>query len=69
MFGQKSQPQEPLTDAQQVAKHRAAAEELLHRAGKAGRLEAETRWAAMATAHATLALSYQLPVPVDQPTV
>ena len=30
------------------------------RAGKGGRLEAETRLATMATAHATLAVSYQL---------
>jgi hypothetical protein len=51
--------------------HQKAAENLLKRAGKAGRLEAETRLATMATAHATLAVSCQLapPDPNDLPTI
>ena len=62
MFNSKTQAP-PETRAQAVARHRAAAEELLRRAGKGGRLEAETGFATMAAAHATLALSYQTPDP------
>lgn len=57
-FGKRTQRAAPvpLTAEQRVARHEAAAEDLLVRAGKAGRVEAETRLAAMATAHAVLAL-------------
>lgn len=70
-FGKKKAPVTPLTTAELISVHQKAAEALLARAGKAGRLEAETRLATMATAHATLAVSYQLapPDPSDLPTI
>jgi hypothetical protein len=71
-FGKKKAPPvTPLTTAELIAVHQKAAEDLLARAGKGGRLEAETRLATMATAHATLAVSYQLapPDPTDLPTI
>ena len=48
----------PPTSAELSDRHRAMAEELLARAAKADHRDAETRLAAMATAHATLATSY-----------
>lgn len=66
-FGKKTKgPVVPLTTEQLIARHQKLAEDLLARAGKAGRLDAETRLATMATAHATLAVSYLLsPPPPD----
>jgi len=59
MFSRKIEDNGPqLTAGELAEQHRATAEDLLRRAGKGGRLEAETRWATMATAHATLALYY-----------
>ncbi len=54
-----------------ISLHQKAAENLLKRAGKAGRIEFHTQMATMATAHATLAVSYQLapPDPNDLPTL
>jgi hypothetical protein len=62
-FGKKKGPVTPLTTAELIAVHQQKAENLLQRAGKSGRLESLTRLAAMATAHATLAVSYQLAPP------
>lgn len=62
LMGRKTQdtPIATLPRLERIAAHQRAAEDLLARAGKAGRLEAETRLATMATAHATLAVSYQM---------
>lgn len=71
-FGSKKKgPVTPLSTAELIAAHQQKAENLLQRAGKAGRLESLTRLAAMATAHATLAVSYQLapPDPSEMPTL
>jgi hypothetical protein len=70
-FGKKKGPVTPLSTAELITVHQKAAEDLLRRAGKGGRLEALTRLATMATAHATLAVSYQLtpPDPTDLPTI
>jgi hypothetical protein len=71
-FGKRTKgPVTPLTNAELIALHQQSAENLLKRAGKGGRLEAETRLATMATAHATLAVSYRLapPDPEDFPTL
>jgi len=51
------------TNADLAAAHRQAAERLLARSGNRGRLEALNRFASMATAHATLALAYQMADP------
>lgn len=66
MFGKKPLEPEP-TRAELVRRHRALAEDHLRRAAKGGRLEAETVHATRATAHATLALSYQTPDPEPEP--
>lgn len=57
MLKTRAQPQ--LTPAQLVVRHRQLAEQHLGQAAKAGRIEAETRHATMAGAHATLALVWQ----------
>jgi hypothetical protein len=64
-FGKRKvrEPVVPPTVPELIALHQEMAEHLLGRAGKAGRIEAETRLATMATAHATLAVSYQLAPP------
>ena len=60
-FGKKEPaPEVSLTVPQLCDKYRAEAAELFGRSHKAGRLEAETRLATMATAAAVLATSYQL---------
>ena len=61
----------PLTNAELISLDQKAAENLLKRSGKAGRIEVQVQLATMATAHATLAVSYQLapPDPADMPTV
>lgn len=66
LFAKKPPEPEP-TRAELVQRHRAMAEDQLRRAAKAGRLEAETVHATRATAHATLALSYQMPDPEPEP--
>jgi hypothetical protein len=63
-FG-KRKPKAPVTTEQLIARHQSLAEQLLQRAAKGGRLEAETRLATMATAHATLAVSYLLSPPPE----
>ena len=71
-FGRKKRPpSRPLTNEELIARHQALAEEFLRRSAKGGRLEAETRYATMATAHATLAVSYQLapPAPDEIPAL
>ena len=70
-FGKKKEPVTPLTNAELIAAHQKAAEDLLKRAGKAGRIELHVQIATMATAHATLAVSYQLapPDPNELPTL
>jgi hypothetical protein len=50
----------PATRMERVREHQRLAEDLLARSTRAGRQEAEARWATMATAHATLAVSYLL---------
>jgi hypothetical protein len=52
------EPEPELSLAEKAARHQQQAEAELVRAGKAGRLEAETVHATRATAHATLALGY-----------
>jgi hypothetical protein len=58
----KSKKPEPvlLSRMERVREHQRQAEDLLARSAKGGRLEAETRLATMANAHATLAVSYLL---------
>ena len=70
-FGKKKGPVTPLSTAELITIHQKAAEDLLLRSGRGGRLESLTRLATMATAHATLAVSYQLtpPDPTDLPTI
>jgi hypothetical protein len=70
-FGKKKggAPPVPLTTEQLISRHQAAAEALLVRAGKGGRLDAETRFATMATAHATLAVSYLLSPPAEDAVI
>ena len=71
-FGKKKQqPITPLSNAELISLHQKAAENLLRRAGRAGRVEVRTQMATIATAHATLAVSYQLapPDPNDLPTL
>jgi hypothetical protein len=51
------------TNADLATAHRQAAERLLARSGHRGRLEALNRLAAMASAHATLAIAYQMADP------
>lgn len=71
-FGKKTkEPITPLTNAELISLHQKAAENLLKRSGRSGRIEAHVQLAAMATAHATLAVSYQLAPsdPADMPTV
>ena len=58
----------PVTIQQLVSRHQELAEQHLTRSAKAGRLEAETRHATMATAHATLAVSYQLTIQAARDT-
>jgi hypothetical protein len=58
-FGKKKEPIKPLTNAELISLHQKAAENLLKRSGKAGRVEVHVQLATMATAHATLAVSYQ----------
>ena len=53
-------PPVPLTREQKIERHQRAAEEFLARAKKGGRIEEGAHKAAIATAHASLALSYQL---------
>ena len=69
-FGKKKQSIiTPLSNAELISLHQKATENLLKRAGEAGRIH--TQMATMATAHATLAVSYQLapPDPNDLPTL
>jgi hypothetical protein len=70
-FGKKKEEVTPLTNAELIALHQKAAENLLKRSGKSGRIELHVQLATMATAHATLAVSYQLapPDPNDLPTI
>jgi hypothetical protein len=68
IFGKSNKPEPvPLSRIERVRAHQRQAEDLLARSAKAGRAEAETRWATLATAHATLAISYLLSVD-DGPT-
>jgi hypothetical protein len=61
IFSRSKKPESvPLTRLDRVREHQRLAEDLLARSAKGGRLEADTRWATMATAHATLAVSYLL---------
>ena len=61
IFSKSKKPEStPLTRMDRVRDHQRIAEDLLARSAKGGRLEAETRWATLATAHATLAVSYLL---------
>lgn len=59
MFKPKATPRE-LTKEERIAHHQKIAEDQLARAAKSGRLEALTLHATRATAHASLAVSYQL---------
>ncbi|HVA74291.1 MAG TPA: hypothetical protein VNF71_06965 [Acidimicrobiales bacterium] len=61
-FGKKAvpAPAPPKTTAQLIDEYRAQAIDQLQRAGKGGRLDAETRHATMATAAADLANGYLL---------
>jgi hypothetical protein len=70
-FGKKKEPITPKSNAELIAIHQKAAENLLKRAGRGGRIEVHVQMAAMATAHAPLAVSYQLapPDPADLPTI
>ncbi|HUJ64318.1 MAG TPA: hypothetical protein VLX59_02200 [Acidimicrobiales bacterium] len=61
------EPARPLTREELIARHRQLAEDHIARSAQAGRLEAETRHATMATAHAVLALSYQMDPPTAPP--
>jgi hypothetical protein len=63
-FGKKqTAPAVPLTTEQLIANHLEQAEALLVQAGESYRSrDAEVRYAAMATAHATLAVGYQMSV-------
>ena len=71
-FGRKKRPpSRPLTNEELIARRQTLAEEFLRRSAKGGRLEAETSFATMATAHTTLAVTYQLapPAPEEIPTL
>lgn len=56
----------PVTTKQLAARYRAQAVEHLERAGKAGRLEAETRHATMGSTAALLAISHQLEMVLEE---
>jgi hypothetical protein len=61
IFSKSNKPEPmPLSRMDRARAHQRQAEDLLARSGKAGRGEGETRWATIATAHATLAISYLL---------
>jgi hypothetical protein len=55
----------PLSTVEKIERHQRLAEDLLDRASKPGRLEADTRLAVLASAHASLAISYQLQADAD----
>jgi hypothetical protein len=65
MVNQPADIQIPLTAEERIARHQRLAEDLLARAEKPGRLDADTRLAIMAGAHASLAISYQLQQDTD----
>ena len=61
IFSKRNRPEPaPPSRMERVREHQRQAEDLLARSAKTGRLEAETRLATIATAHATLAVSYLL---------